>query len=200
MRRRSSFSGKVMSVIVAFSSLTRSPVILWMRSVILRRTSSTVWRMFLLYSIPILRSMAVSVLPTSTEIPLVLLSEPVRLPSTPPAVLEAPPPMLTPSTSCAAMPAIEETTVSLIIVAPRSLRSGLSPRCCPDSLISHSPPSTKFSRVFPERPLRNQNTSIRTAKTPDGWQGVDCNALPAILYLLRYTMVRASLNPPSLFV
>src|ERR671918_45732 len=151
-----------MSVIVALSSLILSPVMLCTRSVILRRTSSTVWRMFLLYSIPILRSMAVSVLPTSTEIPLVLLSEPVKLPSTPPAVLEAPPPMWTPSTSCAAMPAIEETTLSLIIVAPRSLRSGLSPRCCPDSLIS--PPSTKFSRVFPEQPRRNQNTSIRTGR------------------------------------
>src|SRR5215211_4276794 len=127
--------------------------------------------MFLSYSIPILRSMAVSVLPTSTEIPLVLLSEPVRLPSTPLAVREAPPPMWTPSTSCAAMPAIEETTVSLIIVAPRSLRSGLSLLYCPDSLISHAPPSTKFSRVFPEQPRRNQNTSIRLAKTSGGWQG-----------------------------
>ena len=157
---------------------------LWTRSVILRRTSSTVWRMFLLYSIPILRSMAVSVLPTSTEMPLVLLSEPVRLPSTPPAVLEAPPPMWTPSTSCAAMPAMVETTVPLMIVVPRSLSSGLSLRC-PDSLISHSPPSTRFSRVFPERSLRNQNTSIRTAKISDGWQVVDCNAPPALLYFLR---------------
>ena len=156
-----------MSVIVALSSLILSPVMVWTRSVILRRTSSTVWRMFLLYSTPILRSMAASVLPTSTEIPLVLPSEPVRLPSTPPAVLEAPPPMWTPSTSCAAMPAMVETTVPLMVVAPRSLSSGLSLRCCPDSLISHSPPSTKFSKVFPERPRRNQNTNIRTAKISD---------------------------------
>jgi ABC-type polar amino acid transport system ATPase subunit len=32
--------------------------------------------------------------------------------------------------------------------------------------------------VFPERSLRNQNTSILTAKISDGWQGVDCNAPP----------------------
>ena len=30
--------------------------------------------------------------------------------------------------------------------------------------------------MFPERSLRNQNTSIRTAKISDGWQVVDCNA------------------------
>ena len=92
-RRRSSFSGKVMSVIVALSSLILSPVIDSTRSVTLRRTSSTVWRMFLLYSMPILRSMAASVLPTSTEMPLVLLSEPVMLPSTPLVALEPLPPM-----------------------------------------------------------------------------------------------------------
>src|SRR5215212_396244 len=64
------------------------------------------------------------------------------------------------------MPAMVETTVSLIIVAPRCVWSGLSLLCCPDSLIPHSPPSTKFSRVFPEQPWRNQDTSIRTAKAP----------------------------------
>ena len=126
VRRLGLPSGKTMSFTVAFSSVTWSPVMLWTRSEILRRTSSTVCRMSLPYSIPIVRSMAASTVPISVETPRVWLPEPVILLTMLPAAREALPPMWTPSTSCAAMPAIRETTESLMMVLPRSLTSGLS--------------------------------------------------------------------------
>src|SRR5918994_2908295 len=146
-RRRPPSSGNTMSLMVALSSVTRRPVRLWMRSEMRRRTSSTTSRMFMPYSTPIVRSMATSVVPTSTETPRVWPSEPVMEPMIPPAALEALPPMWVPSTSCAAMPAIWATTESLMMVLPRSLTSGL-PVCgwlC--SLISDPPPLTKGLRL-----------------------------------------------------
>src|ERR671918_1573947 len=77
-------------------------------------------------------STAASTSPTSTETPrdwppLPPLPPGTRLRS-PPIACWVPPPIRTPSTSCAAMPAILETTLSSILVPPRSVWSGLS--CC----------------------------------------------------------------------
>src|SRR5215212_10700241 len=124
-----------MSLTVTFNSVTLSPVMVSTRSEIMSRTCSTSSRMFLPYSTPIVRSTAVSNLPTSAEMPRVCPCEPATLSRIRPAVRETLPPMRMPSTSPAATPAILETTPSLIVVVPRSLWSGLSIRCRPCSVI-----------------------------------------------------------------
>src|SRR5215213_5137613 len=90
------------------------------------------------------------------------------------------------------MPASEETTVSLMVVTPRSLRSRLSLRCPSVSLISNPPPSTWFSRLFPQTCYRNQTTSIRGHPYQQLPGLFHCNASGAYLYL-----VRDSSNGPS---
>src|SRR5919199_4058536 len=77
------------------------------------------------------------------------------LPRTPPAAREAPLPMWTPSTSRAAIPAIVATTVSLMVVLPRSLKSGLSYRCWFCSLIvqSSSAGHVNLLAMVPQIPL-----------------------------------------------
>src|SRR5829696_3881098 len=68
--------------------------------------------------------------PTSTLTPREKFPDelvPVTLCRKPPTAAEVPPPICTFSTSWAATPAIWETTVSLIVVLPRSLWRGL---CC----------------------------------------------------------------------
>src|SRR3712207_9435957 len=69
---------------------------------------------------------AASSCPTSTETPWVWLPlPPVMEPRIPPTACEAPLPILMPSTSWAAIPAILETTLSEMLVLPRSVWSGL---------------------------------------------------------------------------
>src|SRR5919112_1997398 len=77
------------------------------------------------YSAVSVRSMAASSWPTSTETPCVWLPPPVMEPRMPPTACEAPLPILMPSTSWAAIPATFDTTLSEMLVLPRSVCSGL---------------------------------------------------------------------------
>src|SRR5918993_4993711 len=127
-------SGIWTSVTDMFTSVTRRPERLSTRLITLRRAASVIWGIDWPYSMAIVRSTAASSSPTSTLTPLEkfpppLVLPPVTLPATlcrnPPTAAEAPPPICTFSTSCAAMPAIWETTALLIVVLPISLLSGL---------------------------------------------------------------------------
>src|SRR5918998_2446902 len=80
--------------------------------------------------------MAASPSPTSTLTPREKfwdepwpVTEPVTLCRKPPTAAVVPPPICTFSTSWAAMPAIWETTASLMVVVPRSLWRGFPPPC-----------------------------------------------------------------------
>src|SRR5919112_6901950 len=112
---------------VMFTSVTRSPTRLSTLLATLRRTASASWGIDLPYSAVSVRSMAASSWPTSTETPWVWLPllPPVMEPMMPLTACEPPLPILTPSTSWEAIPAIFETTLSEMLVEPRSVCSGL---------------------------------------------------------------------------
>src|SRR3712207_6132775 len=80
------------------------------------------------YSAVSVRSRAASSCPTSTETPWVW-EPPVMEPRSPPTACVAPPPIRMPSTSWAAIPATLETTLSEMLVLPRSVCSGLLLPC-----------------------------------------------------------------------
>src|SRR5215208_2257122 len=115
-----------------FTSVTRRPVRFSTRLITLRRVASATRGIDSPSSTVMVRSTAASSSPTSTLTPLESfppLVPPVTLPATlcriPPTAAEAPPPICAFSTSCAATPAIWETTALLIVVLPISLWSGL---------------------------------------------------------------------------
>src|SRR5829696_7623576 len=111
------------------TSVTRNPTKFSTRLITLLRTASETCGMDLPYSTASERSTAVSSSPTSTVTPRVVSDPPLTLSRTPPTAREVPPPICTPSTSCAAMPVTWETTALLMVVLPRSVLSGgLS--CC----------------------------------------------------------------------
>src|SRR5215204_2773579 len=112
---------------VMLTSVTRRPTRLSTLLATLRLTASASWGIDLPYSAVSVRSMAASSWPTSTETPWVwlLLPPPVMLPRMPLTAWEPPLPILMPSTSWDAMPAIFDTTLSEMLVAPRSVCSGL---------------------------------------------------------------------------
>src|SRR5215211_8872377 len=119
--------GKKIFDTVMFTSVTRRPTRLSTLLATLRLTASASWGIDLPYSAVSVRSMAASSWPTSTETPWVwlLLPPPVMLPRMPLTAWEPPLPILMPSTSWDAMPAIFDTTLSEMLVAPRSVCSGL---------------------------------------------------------------------------
>src|SRR5215218_6532125 len=120
--------GKKMLETVMLTSVTRRPTRLSTLLATLRRTASASWGIDLPYSAVSVRSMAASSWPTSTETPWVWLLPalpPVMVSRTPPTDCEALPPILMPSTSWEAIPAIFETTLSEMLVEPRSVCSGL---------------------------------------------------------------------------
>src|ERR687898_593981 len=118
--------GKNTLATVMFTSVTRRPTRLSTRLITLRLTASASWGMDLPYSAVSVRSTADSSWPTSTETPCVWLPPPpVMEPRMPPTACEAPLPILMPSTSWAAIPAIFDTTLSEMLVEPRSVCSGL---------------------------------------------------------------------------
>src|SRR3954451_15557523 len=112
---------------VMFTSVTRRPTRLSTLLATLRRTASASCGIDLPYSAVSVRSMAASSWPTSTETPWVWLPPlpPVMLPRMPLTAWEPPLPILMPSTSWEAMPAIFDTTLSEMLVEPRSVWSGL---------------------------------------------------------------------------
>src|SRR5215203_5920578 len=112
---------------VMLTSVTRRPTRLSTLLATLRRTASASWGIDLPYSAVSVRSMAASSWPTSTETPWVWLPPlpPVMEPRMPPTAWEAPLPILMPSTSWAAIPATFDTTLSEMLVLPRSVCSGL---------------------------------------------------------------------------
>src|SRR5215216_5567206 len=113
------------------TSVTLSPTRFSTRLMTLRRTASAIWGIGLPYSTVMVRSTAASTVPTSTVTPRDWpppAPPPVTLLKIPPIAWVVPPPIRTPSTSCAAMPEILETTLSSILVPPRSVWSGLP--CC----------------------------------------------------------------------
>ena len=109
------------------TSFTRRPTRLSTLLATLRLTASASWGIDLPYSAVSVRSMAASSWPTSTETPWVWLPllPPVMLPRMPLTAWEPPLPILMPSTSWEAMPAIFDTTLSEMLVEPRSVWSGL---------------------------------------------------------------------------
>src|SRR5215212_5969754 len=118
--------GKNTLATVMFTSVTRRPMRLSTRLITLRLTASASWGMDLPYSAVSVRSMADSSWPTSTETPCVWLPPPpVMEPRMPPTACEAPLPILLPSTSWDAIPATFDTTLSEMLVLPRSVCSGL---------------------------------------------------------------------------
>src|ERR687897_78591 len=120
--------GKKMLETVMLTSVTRRPTRLSTLLATLRRTASASWGIDLPYSAVSVRSMAASSWPTSTETPWVWLLPalpPVIVSRTPPTDCEALPPILMPSTSWDAIPAIFDTTLSEMLVEPRSVCSGL---------------------------------------------------------------------------
>src|SRR5215216_808555 len=113
---------------VILTSVTRRPTRLCTLLATLRRTASASWGIDLPYSAVSVRSMAASSWPTSTETPWVWLPlalPPVMLPRRPLTAWEPPLPILMPSTSWDAIPAIFDTTLSEMLVEPRSVCSGL---------------------------------------------------------------------------
>src|SRR5215213_3084938 len=92
-----------------------------------RRSCSAICCIDLSYSAVSFRSRSASSGPTSTETPWVWppLLPPVMEPMMPLTAWEPPLPILTPSTSWEAIPAIFETTLSEMLVEPRSVCSGL---------------------------------------------------------------------------
>src|SRR5215216_4996605 len=149
------FLGKQNIVTVMFTSTTLRPVRPSTRFMTLRRTASEICGIALPYSTAIESSTASSSSPTSTETsrvcpPLVTLSKKA------PTARAVPPPICIPSTSWAAMPAILETTLSLMIAPPRSLRRDEPLRpcglCCSSwralissKLLLRLPPSIAYS-------------------------------------------------------
>src|SRR5215211_6780452 len=119
--------GKKMLETVMFTSFTRRPTRLSTLLDTLRLTASASWGIDLPYSAVSVRSMAASSWPTSTETPWVWLPllPPVMLPRRPLTAWEPPLPILMPSTSWEAIPAIFDTTLSEMLVEPRSVWSGL---------------------------------------------------------------------------
>src|SRR5215211_3874429 len=120
--------GKKMLETVMLTAVTRRPTKLCTLLATLRRTASASWGIDLPYSAVSVRSMAASSCPTSTETPWVWLPPalpPVIVSRTPPTDCEALPPILMPSTSWDAIPAILATTLSEMLVEPRSVCSGL---------------------------------------------------------------------------
>src|SRR5918996_1146127 len=118
---------KKMLETVMLISVTRRPTRLSTLLATLRLTASASWGIDLPYSAVSVRSRAASSWPTSTETPWVWLPPlpPVMLPRRPLTAWEPPLPILTPSTSWEAIPAIFETTLSEMLVEPRSVCSGL---------------------------------------------------------------------------
>src|SRR5829696_8781476 len=127
-----SCSAKNTSLTATLTSVTLRPTRLSTRLMMFWRTAWAIWGIDLPYSTVSVASIAASTSPTSTETPRDWLPLPTLPPVTllkiPPIAWLLPPPIRTPSTSCAAMPAILETTLSSILVPPRSVWSGLS--CC----------------------------------------------------------------------
>jgi hypothetical protein len=108
------------------TSLTRKPIRFSTRLMTLVRTASETCGIDLPYTMAIVSSMTLSSSPTSTVTPRAAPDPPRTLSKTPPTARAVPPPICTPSTSCAAMPATWETTALLMVVLPRSVFSGLS--------------------------------------------------------------------------
>src|SRR5215203_3696218 len=119
--------GKKMLETVMFTSVTRRPTRLSTLLATLRLTASASWGIDLPYSAVSVRSRAASSCPTSTETPWVWLPllPPVMEPRMPLTAWEPPLPILMPSTSWEAIPAIFDTTLSEMLVEPRSVCSGL---------------------------------------------------------------------------
>src|SRR5919107_5489606 len=133
----------------------------------------------------IARSTAASSSPTSTLTPLEKLPPLVLLPVTPPVTLcrnpptaaEVPPPICTFSTSCAAMPAIWETTVLLIVVLPISPLSGLPPLASLMPVLSdpYFPPEMKSARHHAQLSrLPTPPSQILNSAAPHAYAGTDC--------------------------
>src|SRR5919202_2461296 len=113
-------SGSKTSFTAMLTSTTLNPVRFSTRFITLRRTASEICGIDLPYSTAIERSTAASSSPTCTDTPRVG-PPPVTLFKNPPTAREVPPPICIPSISWAAIPAILETTMSLMLVPPRPL-------------------------------------------------------------------------------